>query len=48
MHAKVGIDTNQMRIESCVVDLRKWNSVCDHGLTKPLISIGHDVRRVEK
>src|SRR5260370_32724334 len=37
-----------MRVEGCVVDFRKRDSIRDHWLTKPIVFIGNDVRSVEQ
>jgi len=48
MHTKVGIDSDQMRVEGSVVNLRKRNSIRDHWLAKHIVFIGNDVRGVEQ
>src|SRR5258708_11275914 len=37
-----------MRVEGCVVNFRKRDSIRDHWLTKPIVFIGNDVRSVEQ
>lgn len=48
VNSKIGIDTDQMRIEGRVVNFRQRDAVADHWLAKLLICIARNMRRVEK
>jgi hypothetical protein len=48
MQPIVRVDADQMRVESCMMDLRKRNAVRHHGLAEALVTIRNDVGSIEQ
>ena len=44
----VRVDADQVCIEGCMVNLREWNAVWNHGLPQFLVAIGDYMRRIQQ
>lgn len=48
VQSEIGIDSDQVRIEGCVVQFGKWNTIRHDRLAQCLISIRHDMRCIQQ
>src|ERR1700733_2385341 len=48
MQSEIRVDSDEMSVEGGVMDLREWDAVADHRLTKHLVLIFDDMSGVEK
>ena len=48
MHAIVGIDTDQVGVEGCVMDLRQRQAIGHNGLSQLLVGVRNDVCGVDQ